>query len=63
MTKSLRASTCSYCGEPAEGNHTIHRDGFDIGPEVPLCNRCGTMTYPTLSQIWQRISRQKAGAR
>lgn len=47
---------CAYCGGPAEGNYSIHRDGFCIGPEVPLCDRCGSRQYPTCGEIWNRIS-------
>lgn len=48
---------CAYCGEPAEGNHTIERDGFGRGPEVPLCDACGRDSVPTLVDIWERIRR------
>jgi len=47
---------CVYCGNPAEGKHTIHRDGMGLGPDVPLCNRCGSGTTPTLQEIWDKIS-------
>ena len=54
---------CAYCGKQAEGEFSIHRDDFDEGPEVPLCNACGGpcpltlgATSPTLEQIWWRIS-------
>jgi len=47
---------CSYCGKSAEGNYSIHRDGFGQGPEVPLCDACGGEGTPALAQIWTRIS-------
>ena len=47
---------CANCGSPAEGNHSIHRDGFDCGPEVPLCDACGAGENPTCEEIWDRIS-------
>jgi hypothetical protein len=47
---------CAYCGKPAEGNHTIHRDGFLFGPEVPLCDTCGSNPEPSCIKIWARIS-------
>lgn len=47
---------CAYCGEPAEGNHSIHRDGVDCGPEVPLCDGCGADELPTCEEIWAAIS-------
>lgn len=48
--------TCSYCGEPAEGNYTIHRDGLDVGPEVPLCDGCGSEPLPSCAEIWAHIA-------
>lgn len=47
---------CVYCGLPADGNFSIHRDGFGVGPEVPLCDACGGHEEPTLMEIWERIS-------
>lgn len=43
---------CAYCGRPAEGNFSVHRDGFDLGPEVDLCDACGDAKGPTLDVIW-----------
>ncbi len=51
---------CAFCGEPAEGNSAIHRDGFCEGPTVDLCDACGLHETPTLEEIWGRIS--QAGA-
>jgi hypothetical protein len=48
--------TCAYCGGPAEGNYTIHRDGFGRGPEVDLCDKHGCDLHPTTVEIWDRIS-------
>lgn len=48
--------TCANCGKPAEGNHAIHRDGFAVGPEVPLCDTCGACENPSCVEIWDRIS-------
>lgn len=48
---------CAYCGEPSEGNHSIHRDGFGDGPEVPLCDKHGSHETPTEREIWARIGR------
>jgi hypothetical protein len=53
---ALLNSRCSYCGGPAEGNYSIHRDGFGEGPEVPLCDACGGERTPTLAEIWARIA-------
>jgi len=51
---------CSFCGNPAEGNHAIHRDGFCDGPEVPLCDACGSKPRPTCEEIWYVTSRHKS---
>jgi hypothetical protein len=48
---------CAYCGERTQGNFTIHRDGFNKGPEVHLCNACGGSAFPTLKEIWAKISK------
>lgn len=47
---------CAYCKAPAQGNYSIHRDGFCIGPEVPLCDDCGAHAEPTCEEIWEKIS-------
>ena len=54
--RALLRRLCVYCGKAAEGNFSIHRDGFDVGPEVPLCDACGQDETPTLDEIWARIS-------
>lgn len=48
--------TCSYCGNPAEGHYSIHRDGFGVGPEVDLCDACGSKQTPDCYDIWERIA-------
>lgn len=53
---ALENITCAFCGGPAEGNYTIHRDGYGEGPEVDLCDAHGRGTEPTLATIWARIS-------
>jgi hypothetical protein len=47
---------CAYCGESAEGNFAIHRDGFGVGPEVDLCDSCGDGRRPTTFEIWCEIA-------
>ena len=47
---------CAYCRKLAQGNFSIHRDDFGVGPEVPLCDECGKDPTPTCEQIWKRIS-------
>jgi hypothetical protein len=49
--------TCSFCGAPAEGNYSIHRDGFGVGPEVDLCDGCGGAELPSCPEIWDRIAK------
>lgn len=50
---------CVWCGEEAQGNYSIHRDGFDEGPELPLCDKCGGEEFPTCEQIWEKTSQMK----
>ncbi len=47
---------CAYCGKPAQGNFSIHRDGFGEGPEVPLCDAHGSEATPTCEEIWDQIA-------
>lgn len=49
-------ASCAFCGKPAEGNYAVHRDGFGVGPEVDLCDACGSGQEPTLAEIWDRIA-------
>jgi hypothetical protein len=51
---------CSYCFVEIKGEveFTVHRDGFGIGPEVPLCVGCGSKPIPTLEEIWSKIARR-----
>lgn len=50
--KDLEELRCAYCGGPAEGNYSIHRDGFGLGPEVDLCDAHGSEETPTCEEIW-----------
>jgi hypothetical protein len=43
-----------------QGNHSIHRDGFSVGPEVDLCDACGGRPEPTCEEIWDRIAETPA---
>jgi hypothetical protein len=47
---------CAYCGEKAEGNYSIHCDGFGVGPEVDLCDAHGSGELPSCEQIWAKIA-------
>ena len=52
---------CAFCGKPSEDEYAVHRDGFGVGPVVPLCNACGSGEEPTLDEIWARIAQPTAG--
>lgn len=54
----LQIAVCAYCGGVINrrGWGTIHRDGFGVGPEVPLCGDCGDYLEPSCEQIWERIA-------
>ena len=51
------ATHCAACGRAAEGEYSLHRDGFSEGPQVPLCNFCGGEEEPTLGLLWQLFKR------
>jgi hypothetical protein len=54
---------CAYCGNTTskeEFGGSIHRDGFLIGPQVPLCCLCAAEDGPTCEDIWAKISRTPA---
>jgi hypothetical protein len=50
---------CAACGEPSFGRHSIHRDGFGLGPEVWLCDGCGASPLPTLYDLWKIIKHRR----
>ena len=50
---------CWYCGGRSEGEHAIHDTHFMDGPEVPLCNGCGSGASPSCEEIWQRIAERR----
>ena len=50
---------CEACGAPSEGNYSIHRDGYGEGPEVPLCDGCGTGPEPTCEEVRTAIARRR----
>ena len=47
---------CSFCERETDGNFLIHRDGFGVGPEVPLCAYCAASTGPSCVEIWNKIA-------
>lgn len=57
---------CAYCnriiGTEEKINYRIHRDGFGVGPEVPLCDEHGSGMFPTCEEIWDRIAHPKKPA-
>lgn len=58
----ILSEVCAACGQRAQGNFSLHRDGFAIGPEVALCDGCGSGVSPSLQEIWWNIAqRRKAG--
>jgi hypothetical protein len=60
--------SCAACGaaaHPCEHDnrgHSIHRDGFGVGPEVLLCCACGANETPTLAELWARIRARREAA-
>lgn len=50
---------CCYCQEEAEGGYSIHRDGLGEGPELPLCNACGSNETPTCEEIWEKLAKDR----
>ena len=51
-----------YCRAVAEGNCSIHRDGFGVGPTVDLCDACGSGPIPSARDIWERIAKPARGS-
>jgi hypothetical protein len=51
----LAGRRCCYCGDPAQGNFSINRDGIDVGPLLDLCDLCGSSASPTMEMIWERL--------
>lgn len=58
-TVTVDVELCVWCGKQTEGNYSIHRDGFGIGPDVPLCDEHGSTETPTCCEIWEHIARNK----
>lgn len=56
-------ATCSFCGQPAEGNFSIHRGPGPQGPEVPLCDACGGEAGPSCEEIWAVLALPEPEAR
>lgn len=65
MSVKTPICTCAYCGTTIIGapQASIHRDGFGVGPEVPLCWGCGGYETPTCDEIWDRISQDSEAPR
>lgn len=52
---------CAACGKPVGiATIVISRDGWDHGPEVPLCMKCGTRLE--LETVWDMIWRRRLAA-
>lgn len=51
----LTVNACAYCGDPIKGTprYALPRDGsFSEGFDVPLCDRCGSSSHPTLQDCF-----------
>ena len=59
VLRILKETHCAYCFAVIKGevHFAIHRDGFGVGPEVPLCVECGSHLTPTCEDIWSKIAR------
>lgn len=58
--EGYRPALCAHCLQRAEGNYSIHRDGFGVGPEVDLCDKCGQYERPTCEEIWESLKKKTA---
>ena len=58
---TMSRERCAACGRSSEGHYSIHRDRFEAGPEVPLCNGCGSKPTPTCEQLWAAIAKRLPG--
>lgn len=56
----IQGKPCTYCGKECEGHFSVHRDGFGMGPEIPLCDACGGSPSSVLSleTIWDKIAQR-----
>lgn len=57
-----KESACFHCGSRAQGRFAMHRDGFGLGPQLPLCDRCGGNETPTCEEIWARALQKRLEA-
>jgi len=54
--KTSMPPRCPVCARyHCQGNYSIHRDGFGVGPEVSICDACGSRPEPTAEEIWERL--------
>ena len=51
------------CGSEAGTSYSIHMHGFGEGPEVYLCDACGSEELPSMDTIWANIKRQQQEGR
>lgn len=56
MSQTTTQELCAFCGNPVQGHFSIHRDYIDKGPQVPLCDKCGSAAGPSACEIWAKIS-------
>ncbi len=59
--RAENTTVCAFCGASGiVGQGSIHRDGFAVGPQVPLCFACADDDGPSCEEIWAKISTLKA---
>lgn len=46
-----KKTECAACDNEAGTTYGIHRDGFGEGPEVMLCDDCGSGFLPTCEKF------------
>lgn len=51
------------CGCEAGTSYSVHMYGMGHGPEVRLCDACGSEEIPSLDSIWASINRQETEGR
>lgn len=55
---SAPTGPCCYCGAPAEGRYGAPASSTAIKSVLPLCNKCGPGSKPSLPEIWARLAEQ-----
>lgn len=50
--KTTPIGPCTHCGTQTDGLYSVHKFGFGVGPEVPLCETC--LNDVDLGDIWRK---------